>query len=335
MTAFSSYPQENKERRALYEEACQTSVLDAVRALGITNLHGRPAGVEFAGPCPVCAGTDRFSINTRKDVFFCRDVRDSSKGHGCGIRGKGGFALACAVHGVDAHEQGEARDRIVELLTRRSLPLFVPLKPFVNGNGSKSLPPGARLSRIFQHPYHDADGTLLFEVYRRDYRLPDGSRFKRVCKRRPDGHGGWHWFYYDRRENVPELERLPDLDEVPYGLPQVLEAVRKGETVYVLEGEKCADAWVDDGRGCATCNRDGVGGEPHWAEIAHWFQGADVVLLPDNDSVGREFMAHVAWYLAPFAANVDQIDIYEDASDREDGRDYADWRRLERRRRAS
>jgi len=28
-----------------------------------------------AGPCPVCEGTDRFSINTRKQVWNCRGCR--------------------------------------------------------------------------------------------------------------------------------------------------------------------------------------------------------------------------------------------------------------------
>jgi putative DNA primase/helicase len=31
--------------------------------------------VEWAGPCPVCGGDDRFSINTRKQVFNCRGCR--------------------------------------------------------------------------------------------------------------------------------------------------------------------------------------------------------------------------------------------------------------------
>lgn len=33
-------------------------------------LRGR--GPERCGPCPVCGGTDRFSINTKKQVFHCR-----------------------------------------------------------------------------------------------------------------------------------------------------------------------------------------------------------------------------------------------------------------------
>lgn len=36
------------------------------------------AGVEWVGPCPICGGTDRFGINTRKGQFLCRQ---------CGGRG--------------------------------------------------------------------------------------------------------------------------------------------------------------------------------------------------------------------------------------------------------
>lgn len=44
---------------------------------------------EHSGPCLVCGGKDRFSINTYKNVFNCR---------GCGLGG-GPVTLACHVHG--------------------------------------------------------------------------------------------------------------------------------------------------------------------------------------------------------------------------------------------
>jgi phage/plasmid primase-like uncharacterized protein len=48
----------------------------------------------FAGPCPRCGGTDRFSVNTRKQIFFCR---------GCG--GKGDLVdLVQFLDGVTIHE---------------------------------------------------------------------------------------------------------------------------------------------------------------------------------------------------------------------------------------
>jgi len=48
-------------------------------------------GRDRAGPCPKCGGTDRFSINTVKNLFNCR---------GCGISGEGVIALVMATDDV-------------------------------------------------------------------------------------------------------------------------------------------------------------------------------------------------------------------------------------------
>jgi phage/plasmid primase-like uncharacterized protein len=56
--------------------------------------------VDRCGPCPICGGTDRFSINTRKQVFRCRQCET------------GGDVIALVQH-LDACAFGEA----IELLT--------------------------------------------------------------------------------------------------------------------------------------------------------------------------------------------------------------------------
>jgi hypothetical protein len=50
------------------EEARKVSILDELGRRGVT-MKGT---VERSGPCPACGGTDRFSINTRKNIFNCR-----------------------------------------------------------------------------------------------------------------------------------------------------------------------------------------------------------------------------------------------------------------------
>jgi putative DNA primase/helicase len=52
----------------LIERARNTAIERVVEARGI-KLRGR---VERVGPCPVCGGVDRFSINTKKRCFNCR-----------------------------------------------------------------------------------------------------------------------------------------------------------------------------------------------------------------------------------------------------------------------
>lgn len=50
------------------EEARAVKIEHVAEALGIR----MPARGEYQGPCPACNGTDRFSINTKKQVFNCR-----------------------------------------------------------------------------------------------------------------------------------------------------------------------------------------------------------------------------------------------------------------------
>ena len=50
-------------------DARTVTVLEEVQR---RNIALRRAGTELVGPCPVCGGTDRFSVNPRRNVFCCR-----------------------------------------------------------------------------------------------------------------------------------------------------------------------------------------------------------------------------------------------------------------------
>jgi hypothetical protein len=63
-------------------------------------------GTERCGPCPVCGGNDRFSINATKGVWYCRR---------CGRGGNNAISLARHVAGVGFLEA-------IELLTGEPLP---------------------------------------------------------------------------------------------------------------------------------------------------------------------------------------------------------------------
>ena len=130
------------------------------------------------------------------------------------------------------------------------------------------------------HDYRDEAGKLVYQVVR--YR-PKGFR-----QRRPGGSSGWVW-------NMKDTPRLP------FRLPELLEGVAAGQTIYVTEGEKDALAIVDAG-GVATCNSGGAG---KWrAEYAVHFVGADVLIVADKDEPGRRHAAQVAESLRSVAASV-------------------------------
>jgi putative DNA primase/helicase len=65
------------------DRARQASILEVAKRY--TALK-RVAANEWVGPCPGCGGTDRFSINTRKQLFNCR---------GCGAKGD---VIALSMH---------------------------------------------------------------------------------------------------------------------------------------------------------------------------------------------------------------------------------------------
>lgn len=131
-------------------------------------------------------------------------------------------------------------------------------------------PPSGILNIVARYPYTDKDGALLFEVCRLD---PKDFR-----QRSPDGAGGWVW-------------KMKGVGRVIYRLPSVLAAVAAGQTIYVTEGEKAADALAKLGV-VATCS---PGGANKWRDgYALPLVGANVVILPDNDDPGRQHGAMVA-----------------------------------------
>jgi hypothetical protein len=98
-----------------------------------------------------------------------------------------------------------------------------------------------------------------------------------------------------------KLWSVAGIQLVPYRLPEVLTAVEQGRPVFVVEGEKDADAIMRAG-GDATCNPMGAG---KWRDAySKWFAGADVLVVADRDEPGKLHAAQVAHSLRRVAANV-------------------------------
>ncbi len=125
--------------------------------------------------------------------------------------------------------------------------------------------PKAKIVATFD--YVDEFGEFLFQVVRFE---PKDFRQRR--KPRPDDDpdrikNGWVWSVKGCRQ-------------VPYRLPELVEAISNGNTIFVAEGEKKADRLWSLGIP-ATCNAMGAG---KWHDdLIPTFAGADVVILPDND----------------------------------------------------
>jgi len=126
-----------------------------------------------------------------------------------------------------------------------------------------------------------------------EYPARDGSKLVRVC-RVDDGEGNKK-IWQERWDGFAWIKGLGGIpkEAIPiYRYAEVTEAIRQGKTIFVVEGEPCADIlWI---LGIpATCN---IGGASKWLEFhSRDLQGAEVVVLaPDLDKPGIEHMLKVA-----------------------------------------
>jgi putative DNA primase/helicase len=144
---------------------------------------------------------------------------------------------------------GCALERVVAALGLRMRDLF-------NNNTSAS----RRIEATYA--YHDEEGQLLYEVVRFEP--------KSFAMRRPDANGGWIW---DIRGIRRVLYRLP--------------ALKGCEVVFVVEGEKDADALAALGLAATTCPWGAGSWRDEYAEQLRAAGAAHVIVIPDNDDAGH------------------------------------------------
>lgn len=118
-----------------------------------------------------------------------------------------------------------------------------------------------------EHPYPDADGTLVNTVRR--------ARCARC-----------------NVKDVRPQHAWPEHNRILYRLPEVLAAVRDGAPVWIHEGEKCADAGAALGA-ASTTNPFGAG---KWLDsYTETLHGAALALIvADNDAAGYRHAIDVA-----------------------------------------
>lgn len=98
-----------------------------------------------------------------------------------------------------------------------------------------------------------------------------------------------------------------ELETVPYNAPSVKEA----DTVYIVEGEKCAAAlqWdlarnaePEEFLPAVTCFLDGA--KAFKDKYIFWFRGKEILIFPDNDDPGLQFARELSEKLFPVAKSV-------------------------------
>jgi Protein of unknown function (DUF3987) len=158
----------------------------------------------------------------------------------------------------------------------------------------------------------------------------DGSPLLRV-KRIDKGDGNkdfyqqhWHGSKWVNG-NPDHIKRLIPI----YRYPEVQQAIQRKELVFVVEGEATADALWKLGI-AATTTIGGSGGYANYGSYLEDFLGARLVLSPDRDVLGLEYMSNFqrdfssqieGWYLAGtiglWKNPAGGMDIGDDISDRQ------------------
>ncbi len=145
--------------------------------------------------------------------------------------------------------------------------------------------------------YEDKDGNHVMDVVRfkpKDFR-----------PRRPDGRF-----------------TLEGVTRVPYRLPQMLSAIKEGNEILIVEGEKDCDNAAKIGLTATTF----CGGAGKWCEeYSKLFQNAKVICLPDNDDAGRKGMDKIASGIAKIAESVRWLKL----PDIPEKGDLSDWINIE------
>ena len=140
------------------------------------------------------------------------------------------------------------------------------------------------------------------------YRTEENEPCLRVQKYR-DGTGKKQ-FPQSHWDGCRWVSGKPEGVKVPYRLPELV-AAPPSATVYIFEGEGCADAAARLGF-VSTTNSEGAdtGNGKKWTpELNKWFRDRNVVIVADNDLPGRKHVQHVAKNLHGVAKTVRVLDL--------------------------
>jgi putative DNA primase/helicase len=154
---------------------------------------------------------------------------------------------------------------------------------------------------VAEYDYTDEGGSLLFQVVRFEP--------KEFRQRKRGANGEWVW-------------KLDRARKVLYRLPELIAAVKRGDVVFVVEGEKDVESLIRLGLVATTC----PGGAGKWRpEFTEFLRDADAIVIGDSDNAGRDHVAQVAAFLANVAKQVRVLDIAKAWPECPDKGDVSDW----------
>lgn len=218
---------------------------------------------------------ESFSVFEHDGRWFWKDHGDDTSGDE--------VDLICRIRGVD---KGEAIRIYAELAG-------------VETKAKESKSRGGGLGKIVRvYDYLDMEGNLLHQTVRFD---PKNFRQRRPAARgmvaggksaKMDARGEW-WIW-----------SLSGIKPVLYRLPEII--TRADDEVWVVEGEKDADALSERGLLATTCPMGAKKWRPWHTET---LAGRAVTVCGDEDDVGREHVRAVCAELTAAGCSVQVVDF--------------------------
>lgn len=268
-------------------------------------------------PCPKqCSpnsgGDDRFRlVDADAGALFCNQCFTSKNGDGlaavqwlCGVKFGEALARVADYLGIEPQSKnsnGKAKSKSQPATEkRRFATLYDAVKCVYAGLIKDNLDPARE---VVGWDYQDAAGKNVMAVVRYATKNSDGTPSKTY---RPFGADGDKWLIGDPAGKLPlyELRKLGESD-----------------TIYIVEGEKCAEAGRER-LGITTTTSAHGSKSPQltdWSPLA----GKRVIFLPDNDDPGGVYVNAIAGILRsldpPAVATIRRL------PDLPPGGDICDW----------
>ena len=164
-------------------------------------------------------------------------------------------------------------------------------------SGSPSALSPGRGSPVASYDYKDADGILRYRVER--------HKPKKFIQCRPSEGGG---MIYD----------LDGVERLPYHLDEF--AQYPDAQIFICEGEKDADRIREELSVCATTASGGA----KWSNLAKYFKGRVVFIIPDHDAEGQKKGRQAATALHKIAASIHIVTLPGLSGEKGD-KDVSDW----------
>ena len=160
----------------------------------------------------------------------------------------------------------------------------------------KKTPAAPKGKIIATYDYCDLSGKLIYQVCR--------LKPKSFRQRRPDPKTPEKWIW-----------NMSGITALPYHIKNVVD----NKTIYIVEGEKCADDIIDKLKLPATTMHGGAG--KWYPEVLPYFKDKNIILLPDNDNIGKEHMERLAYTFSETVASIKIVEL----PDLEPKGDISNW----------